>query len=265
MYFFIPQVLPTPWRDILLSPIFWSISISNFGRFWIMSVIFLYTPQYLKNIVQIQIDKVSRVFHSCKDTGDNARINFLMECFQNGVYSGIPYIIACAFSLPVSCLADHMIKQRYMTTVGVRLLFTFLCKSYENVWSRFSTTLVDMNFHNLTRSSWHRPFAAARRLYNERLWILNPLHRSIDPIQFQFLWFGRFHRWYCAKFCRYVQTSSLFPHSIFVSIKLRFETWKTTLKSDSYTVVQRFEIHRANESGRGYEINDKTLRMKVNR
>lgn len=97
------EVLPTPWKDILLSPIFWSISISNFGRFWIMSVIFLYTPLYLKNIVQIQIDK-------------------------NGVYSGIPYIIACAFSLPVSCLADYMIKERYMTTVAVRLLFTMLCQ-----------------------------------------------------------------------------------------------------------------------------------------
>lgn len=98
---FLLQVLPTPWRDILLSPIFWSISISNFGRFWIMSVIFLYTPLYLKHIVHIEIGK-------------------------NGVYSGIPYIIGCAFSLPISCLADHVIKEKYLSTVAVRLLFSFI-------------------------------------------------------------------------------------------------------------------------------------------
>jgi sugar phosphate permease len=88
-----------PWIAILTSPVVFSIAIVNFGRMWILTLLHMYGPAYLKYVTKI-------------------------EMTETGVLSGIPFIISYIAGFGAGWCADSMDKHKVMSTLNVRRFFT---------------------------------------------------------------------------------------------------------------------------------------------
>ncbi|KAB0791165.1 hypothetical protein PPYR_02965 [Photinus pyralis] len=90
-----------PWTSMLRSLPMWAISITCFGRVWILYTFTIYGPQYLKHILGFSVE-------------------------QNGLLSGAPFI-SCYFSTVLfGYLADQIMNRKLLTKTTTRKLFTFI-------------------------------------------------------------------------------------------------------------------------------------------
>ncbi|KAK5638170.1 hypothetical protein RI129_012465 [Pyrocoelia pectoralis] len=90
-----------PWTSIVCSLPMWAISITCFGRVWILYTFTIYGPQYMKHILGFSVEK-------------------------NGLLSGAPFMLCYFSTVLFGYLADQIMNRKLLTKTTTRKLFTFI-------------------------------------------------------------------------------------------------------------------------------------------
>ncbi|XP_076437789.1 sialin-like [Babylonia areolata] len=90
--------LPTPWKDIALSPAVWAVSVAHFSNNWGFYSMLTCLPTYLKKILHFDMT-------------------------QDGFLSGVPYLVLWLTQLMSGFVADYLRRRGYLSTGATRKMF----------------------------------------------------------------------------------------------------------------------------------------------
>ncbi|XP_071038087.1 putative inorganic phosphate cotransporter isoform X2 [Parasteatoda tepidariorum] len=89
----------TPWKSIWTSVPFWALIIAHFGQNWVFYNFLTMMPTYLSNVLHFDL----------KD---------------NGILSGLPFLMMSLFAFPASVVADFLRAGGYLQITTIRKLIT---------------------------------------------------------------------------------------------------------------------------------------------
>ncbi|XP_071038090.1 sialin isoform X2 [Parasteatoda tepidariorum] len=89
----------TPWKSIWTSMPFWALIVAHFGHDWTFYNSLTMMPTYLSNVLHFDLR-------------------------DNGILSGLPFLMMCLFALPASVLADFLRAGGYLQITTIRKLIT---------------------------------------------------------------------------------------------------------------------------------------------
>ncbi|XP_030754143.1 putative inorganic phosphate cotransporter [Sitophilus oryzae] len=92
------EVVPTPWRSIIMCRHLWAIVVANVGSSWGYSMLMTQTPTYLSKVMKFDIK-------------------------SNGLVTAIPYVVGILFGFVFAPIADYLIAKEYLSRTVVRKVF----------------------------------------------------------------------------------------------------------------------------------------------
>lgn len=99
------QGMHVPWKSIFTSLPAWAIGVTTFGRIWVHYTFIMGGPNYMKNILNVDIQ-------------------------TNGLLSGLPFLCSYVSSVIFCWIADSMVKREAMSLTNIRKMFTVLSQIF---------------------------------------------------------------------------------------------------------------------------------------